>query len=825
MAIQFVEVSQNAGIRWKPQKNYDSFSVNWVDFNKDGFLDLWMGSHGAYTQDKYPLLYINQQNGTFRNSIQPSWFQRKKGDAHGTSWIDIDNDDDPDVLVTHGALRGTGTVAKSLFINNNGQLSEQAVLRGLDFPAHRGRTSLWFDWNKDRRLDVLMTGALRPDGQAPTSLFQQQADGTFVNISSQVGLNVNFAALYGQLSDITGDGQLDLVLHGDVRARYPTRIYDFSSGVFQDVTALVPQARPNGPDMKDSVIADFDGDLRPDMFVARSRSVRTGSSLFQAEKLIAADLILQTPGEVGVQFATQGAVFFDFLSGSTMTLAPSQIFIGASGWNPQTSRFALPAPSQDPSVIGIQPHTPGQSPGLYIGYDTNAGAWKALFSGPGTGANPPTLRLLAQSLQPMTGATAIGFTPANPADQALSSVLLGFDAVTGKYTYRSFKSGLAQIPMLANSVVAGDFDNDMDVDLFVASDAASYHVPNMLYENRGNGTFKLVPQAGGAAGQGLGPHQMDFDQVVGSRIVMGDYDNDGFLDIFSGSTVVFSQDQLAGSTDYSGQYPTAPGGEFSYLGNPYQLFRNQGNSNRWIQLQLKGTVSNRDGIGARVLATAGGITQLREQDGGMHLFAQNQQRIHFGLRQNNRVDRLAIRWPSGVVQQLNNVAVNQILSVVETNGTAGNDRISLARVNPSQNGAGSSSQTRSLSSLESSGYILEGKAGADWLIGSRSGDILIGGAGADQLTGGAGRDLFRYLEMGDQGDRINDFDPQRDRLDLQPLLASLGYVGSDPVAAGYLQLAQLDGATEVWIDPDAAGFAQPQMLVRLAQVLPSDLNF
>jgi hypothetical protein len=68
----------------------------------------------------------------------------------------------------------------------------------------------------------------------------------------------------------------------------------------------------------------------------------------------------------------------------------------------------------------------------------------------------------------------------------------------------------------------------------------------------------------------------------------------------------------------------------THLGSPHQLFRNVGNNNHWIELDLRGVVSNRDGVGARVLLTAGGVTQLREQGGGMHLFSQNQQRIHLG---------------------------------------------------------------------------------------------------------------------------------------------------------------------------------------------------
>ena len=79
-----------------------------------------------------------------------------------------------------------------------------------------------------------------------------------------------------------------------------------------------------------------------------------------------------------------------------------------------------------------------------------------------------------------------------------------------------------------------------------------------------------------------------------------------------------------------------------------------------------GTISNRDGIGARLFATTpDGKTQLRENGGGIHWAQQDQKRIHFGLAQNEKVSELAIHWPSGIVQRLKNVTVNQILRVVE----------------------------------------------------------------------------------------------------------------------------------------------------------------
>ncbi len=82
-------------------------------------------------------------------------------------------------------------------------------------------------------------------------------------------------------------------------------------------------------------------------------------------------------------------------------------------------------------------------------------------------------------------------------------------------------------------------------------------------------------------------------------------------------------------------------------------------------MDLEGTISNRDGIGSRVLLTTDGITQLREQTNGIHHKSQNYQRIHFGLAENFNIEQIIVFWPSGIAQQLKNISSNQILKIVE----------------------------------------------------------------------------------------------------------------------------------------------------------------
>lgn len=117
----------------------------------------------------------------------------------------------------------------------------------------------------------------------------------------------------------------------------------------------------------------------------------------------------------------------------------------------------------------------------------------------------------------------------------------------------------------------------------------------------------------------------------------GDYDLDGFLDV--------------------------------YFGMPGRLYRNRGNDNHWLRVELVGIQSNRSGIGARVIATSGELTQTREILGGLG-YCQDELVAHFGLGSRTQVDRLEIRWPSGQVDVLGDIPADQKIQVFEGRATS-----------------------------------------------------------------------------------------------------------------------------------------------------------
>jgi len=175
-----------------------------------------------------------------------------------------------------------------------------------------------------------------------------------------------------------------------------------------------------------------------------------------------------------------------------------------------------------------------------------------------------------------------------------------------------------------------DYDNDGDVDIFKTNGALKhlYGQEDQLFQNEGGGKFRDVSLE-------LGKY---FSQeFVGRGACLGDYDNDGDLDIF----IVNLNDHCV------------------FLRN------NKGNQNNWLILKLTGTTSNRDGIGARVKLTAGGKTQTAQKKSTTGYLSQNDPRMHFGLSKNELVSRIEITWPSGKVQTLENIKANQILEVKE----------------------------------------------------------------------------------------------------------------------------------------------------------------
>lgn len=171
--IHFEDVSKTSGV-------YHLFSTAasaWGDFNGDGWPDLWVSNHWHQP----PSLYLNQQDGTFRDIAVDAIVGDLPADFHGAAWADFDNDGDQDLFVTTGGGAGLGRCPNYLFVNDGGKLRDEATRFNVDFPIGRGRTPLWFDADRDGKLDLLMMSVPRPKGEAPSTLFVQTPNGFVPN--------------------------------------------------------------------------------------------------------------------------------------------------------------------------------------------------------------------------------------------------------------------------------------------------------------------------------------------------------------------------------------------------------------------------------------------------------------------------------------------------------------------------------------------------------------------------------------------------------------------------------------------------------------------
>lgn len=623
--IRFEETTMKAGIHHTGM----TFGASWGDLNADGWPDLWVGNHATA-----PSLYLNQGDGTFIDVASQVLPAAPDSDAHGAAWADFDNDGDQDLIEVVGAGFGTGAAPNHFFVNQEGVLVESAARYGLDQPLARGRTPLWLDADRNGHLDVVLMNAPRPDGRAPSSLFRQGADGfTLANetfafkqpgrtrVEKLYDLMVNVRhlrfglppILYGheafaQFTDLSGDGAPDLVGYGPMRVLAVDRV------PFEDITYQM--GFPTIRSIQDVAIEDFDGDQLKDMYLTRSYS--------------ASDVIQRKPGELrgslitpsatngplGVEFKTAGPVRFEIHPRSTIRL--SDISIG-QGAHPEDRVFALTP--DDPRLAENVPNTVVGGK-VAIQYRGDDDTWVI------TSATKKT-NFIVTSTWPIELVATPGFKPSK--GETLDKLLMRRNA---DLVLRRL-DGHAGIANACYSVVAADFDNDTDIDLYLACTGPVENVPNILLKNDGKGNFSLVPNAGGAAGNQYGRAE---------SVVTADYDRDGFMDLFVANG--------------QGDRP------FTYEG-PHQLFRNRGNDNHWIEVDLVGTVSNRDGIGAGVTVESGGVEQVRDQGGGMHRYSQNDQRLHFGLADQIQVDVLTVRWPSGIIQRLENVKADQILRVTE----------------------------------------------------------------------------------------------------------------------------------------------------------------
>jgi hypothetical protein len=607
-----------------------TYGAAWGDFNGDGLPDLYVTNHWQSDGAK---LFRNMGKGHFED-VTDEFFvpQDLTGDKHGAVWADFNNDGRPDLVQMTGGARGIGSEPKRLFLNRGRKFEDVAEALGVSNPYDRARMPLWYDYNRDGLLDLFEGAERRLDDRKPPFVFLQHS-GKFT-VAANVIKFASRSPKFCIITALNSDYHSDLVCR--VAGKHVTaQVFNTTSLPAREVKNALPHTA-----FQDIAAADFDNDGKLDLFMARKNPPgpvafgRTSNDQFITDVWIDRKNVDKT---TGFAFRTSGKLAYQVDSRWPKdALSVNQIHLGKQGVSPGKFKFTLPDGVVD--AAGMTTNEPGKQAGVYVGM-TSPGKWEVRVTAPRKyisegKSNYQEIQIKVTASQPITDLEAIGEPVA--VEDAPARLFMNRG---GKLIEESDKRGVNARLVAGVNVVAGDFDNDMHEDLFVLASSEIGQEENLLLLNRGDGHFDVVHGAGGAGGDLSG---------VGDSVTTVDYDGDGSLDLLT---------TTGGSMGRSEGLPADNG--------RYHLYHNVGNRNHWIEIDLEGTKSNRDGIGAVVEVVAGGVTQTQVQDDGVHFRAQNSQRLHFGLARNTRVDKITVHWPSGTVQELDKVPGDQILRIKE----------------------------------------------------------------------------------------------------------------------------------------------------------------
>jgi hypothetical protein len=502
----------------------------------------------------------------------------------------------------------------------------------------------FYDYDNDGWLDIFFVNGWKlegfPAGQEPTSrLFKNNRDGTFTDVTLKAGL---VHSGWGQavcVGDYDNDGNDDLfVTYFGKNVLY----HNDGDGTFTDVSEKAGVTGNGKRWNTGCTFVDYDRDGRLDLFVANY-----------------IDMDLRT-----APVPESGPCLY---KGVMVACGPPGLMGGKN----------------------VLYHNNGD------GTFTDVSEKSGIFSASGTYG----LGVLASDLD------NDGWPDLYVADDSTPSVLY-HNKKNGTFVDIATEAGCALSadgkPQAGMGISAGDYDLDGNLDLVKTNFAGD--TPT-LYHNLGGASFEDATYQAG-----LGKHT----QYLGWGCGFFDMDNDGWLDILICNGHVYPEvEQLKTEAGYAQRkllyknlrngtfedvsYDAGPGisipsasrgcafGDFDNDGdvdmvvntvNDYpQLLRcDSKTGNNWIKIKLVGTKSNRSGIGARlkcVSSVAGEKilhSQIDEVRSSSGYFSQNDLRIHFGLGKAEKVELLEIRWPSGVVETLKEIKVNQLIHVKENEG-------------------------------------------------------------------------------------------------------------------------------------------------------------
>ncbi|HZR66662.1 MAG TPA: CRTAC1 family protein [Terriglobales bacterium] len=490
-----------------------------------------------------------------------------------------------------------------------------------------------FDYDRDGRPDIFFTNGanivtLKKDSEKYWDrLFHNNGDGTFTDVTERAGLKGSGFDVGVAVGDYDNDGYEDIFVSGVYRN---TLYHNNGDGTFTDVTEKAGLTQPDkqyGPLWSvGAAWVDVNNDGLLDLFVVNYLS-------WDVNK------------EPDCKFEGKP----EYCHPKFYKELPNQLFL-----NSGNGKFVDVS-----EQAGIRSH-PGKGMGAAVAdYDrdglpdifvANDKLFNSLYHNKGNGrfdevafetgvALPEHGNLISGMGTDFRDLNNDGFPDIVIAALHNETFPIYQNKGNGEFNEITSRSGMTVLsdPMSGYSANIADFDNDGWKDIFVSrGDVASPNMAsriqidqnNTVFRNGGNGKWIALTEEAGFAAQPPRRHR-------GAAIA--DFNGDGKLDLV-----------------------------VTALSAPAELWMNDSpDHHHWIEILPQGTRSNRDGIGAKIKITAGGKTQFNHMTTACGYASSSAGPVHFGLGDAARIDEIEIRWPSGAVQTLKNIAADQVLPVKE----------------------------------------------------------------------------------------------------------------------------------------------------------------
>lgn len=481
-------------------------------------------------------------------------------------------------------------------------------------PESVGPGCAFIDYDGDGRLDLLFVNSTAWPGKPGTpghpALYRNLGSGRFRNATQEAGLELSFYGMGVAVGDYDNDGWSDLLLTG----LGGNRLFRNVEGRFQDVTKRVGLDRsPPGAWHTSAAWLDYDRDGRLDLFICRYVPWTAATNVEcvngRGERIycgpqqyaVAASVLYHNVGDAGFVDVSEQTGVAGVL-GKALGVVP--VDENEDGW---------------PDLIVTNDLTPDHLLRNHAGQRfVEVGAQAGLAVG--------------VSGVPRAG---MGVDVADVHNDRTLSVGIGNFSGEGLALFHRNSSGLYRDEAAASGVLApsrrrltfGVAFLDANGDGWPDFLALNGHVDDLIEESGTDTAYAQRPlmlmnrqgrftDVTDAAGEAL---QL---KVVGRGMAIGDYDNDGRPDVL-----------------------------VAVNAGPGRLWRNQSTIASWVGFRLVGTESNRDGYGAEVRLTAGGLTQRRWIRSGGSYLAASDPRALFGLGSSTKIDNVEIRWPSGTIDR------------------------------------------------------------------------------------------------------------------------------------------------------------------------------